>query len=75
VHHDLHEESQYEVTPQELWHFSRLWELLDGCSNLLSNAKDLESCMVLTYNQGTGIPASIIICALYPRNEVSKKGL
>jgi hypothetical protein len=30
--------------------------------------------MVSTYNEDTGVPASVVICPLYPRDEVSKKG-
>jgi hypothetical protein len=73
VQHDLHEELQYKVTQQELRHL-RLCELLNGCSVSLNNAQDFETRMVSTYNEDAGVPASVIICPLYPRNEISKKG-
>ena len=73
VHHNLHAEPRYEVTPHELRQ-SRLWTLLDGCSKLLSNAKEVQSRLVSTYNEDVRVPASVVICPLYSHDEVSKKG-
>jgi hypothetical protein len=52
-----------------------LLSMLDSCEKSLANAKDVQARMVKTYNEDSGSPAMVIICPLYPRDEVSKKGL
>jgi hypothetical protein len=42
---------------------------------LLANAKYVQTWMVTTYNEDTGVPSLVVICPLYPHDEVSKKGL
>jgi hypothetical protein len=73
VNDDLHADPRYEVTATELRHY-RLWTLLDSCTIPLSNAKDVQSRMVSTYNEDTVIPSSVVICPLYSCDEISKKG-
>jgi hypothetical protein len=40
--HELHLDSRYEVTAQEL-RISKLWTLLDACSKPLALAKDVQA--------------------------------
>jgi hypothetical protein len=70
---DLHQDPRYEVTTLELRH-CQLWSMLDSCAEKLNNAKDIQTRMVKTYNEHSGTPALVVICPLYPRDEVSKKG-
>jgi hypothetical protein len=70
---DLQEDPRYDVTAKEM-NNHRLWALVNSCAKPLATAKDLQTRMVRTYNEDTGIQSLVIICPLYPRNEVSKKG-
>jgi hypothetical protein len=70
---DLQDDPRYDVTEKEM-NDHRLWSLLNSCAKPLATAKDVQTRMVRTYNEDTGIPSLVIICPLYPRNEVSKKG-
>jgi hypothetical protein len=73
VHHDLHRNESYAVSSKELRH-NHLWSLLDSCSQPLKNARSLQARMMATYNEDSREPSSVVICPLYPRDEVSKKG-
>jgi hypothetical protein len=70
---DLQDNPRYDVTEKEMNDF-RLWASLNSCAKLLVTAKDAQTRMVRTYNEDTGIPLLVIICPLYPRDEISKKG-
>jgi hypothetical protein len=73
LEHDLHLQPRFEVTAKET-QYSQLCILLNACSQPLANAKDVQAGMVKTYNKDTGTPALMVICPMYPRDEVSKKG-